>query len=69
MADYAALIDGVLRELATFPGLGRRRDDFRPGLRSYPAGQHVVFYREGGDEVVVRRIIHRRRDVRQESGW
>ena len=68
MASYAALLLSVLRDLAEFPGLGRQRDELRPGLRSYPAGQHIVFYRVSGDELIVRRIIHSRRDVDQEPG-
>lgn len=31
--------------LATYPQLGRRRDELRPGLRSFAAGNYVILYR------------------------
>jgi toxin ParE1/3/4 len=28
--------------LASWPRIGRARDDLRPGLRSFPAGEYVI---------------------------
>jgi toxin ParE1/3/4 len=33
------------RALALNPHIGRRRDELRPGLRSFPHGRYVIFYR------------------------
>jgi toxin ParE1/3/4 len=50
--------------LAENPYLGRRRDDLRPGYRSFPVGEYLVFYRvAGNDQIVVLRIIHGSRDI------
>jgi toxin ParE1/3/4 len=43
--------------LARYPYLGRARDeDLRPGLRSFPAGDHVIIYRVAEDGIVL--ILH-----------
>jgi toxin ParE1/3/4 len=49
--------------LSTYPQLGRRRDDLRPGLRSYPAGSYVIVYRIDGPDVLVLHIFHGSRDI------
>ena len=50
--------------LARNPYLGRQRDDLRPGYRSFPIGDYVVFYRlTGTGEILVLRVIHGRRDL------
>jgi toxin ParE1/3/4 len=51
--------------LARHPHLGRRRDhDLRPGLRSFPADNYVIFYRIVDDEVVlILHVLHGSRDV------
>jgi toxin ParE1/3/4 len=43
--------------------MGRTRDDLSPGLRSYPVGDHIVFYRVTATELIVRRIVHGRREL------
>ncbi len=32
--------------LLEFPGMGRNRDELRQGLRSFPVGGYIIFYRE-----------------------
>jgi toxin ParE1/3/4 len=49
--------------LSDYPRIGRRRDDLRPGLRSYPAGNYVILYRIEGAGVVIVHIFHGRRDI------
>jgi toxin ParE1/3/4 len=49
--------------LATNSYLGRSRDGLRRGLRSFPAGDYVVFYRIEGKDVVILHVIHGRRDI------
>ncbi len=57
------LLDACRTTLATFPESGRRRDELANGLRSFPVGNYVIYYRalDGGVEVV--RILHAARDV------
>ncbi len=63
----ARLISEITRRfvtLSTYPHLGRARDaDLGPGRRSHVVDQFVIIYRLDGDDVVVLRVIHGRRDI------
>ncbi|MGH2532966.1 MAG: type II toxin-antitoxin system RelE/ParE family toxin [Thermomicrobiales bacterium] len=61
---YAATLNAAFARLAEFPGIGRRRDELGPGLRSHTVGEHVIFYRVDDKAVHIRRVLHGRRDVR-----
>jgi len=59
------LVDAITERfpaLLRMPGSGRKRDEVRRGLRSHPAGNYVIYYREmkGGIEIV--RVLHGARD-------
>jgi toxin ParE1/3/4 len=58
----------ALAHLVQFPELGRTREDIEPGLRGHPVGQHIVYYSVTDDELIVRRVVHRRRDATAEFG-
>jgi toxin ParE1/3/4 len=47
------------------PLLGRSRNDLRPGLRSFPFGRYVIFYRPLHDGIEVIRVLHGARDLRR----
>jgi toxin ParE1/3/4 len=51
--------------LATRPHMGRRRGDLRPGagLRSFPVGRFIVFYRITGEDVDILHVIPAARDI------
>jgi len=50
--------------LATYPHVGRRRDeDLRPGLRSFPVGEYVIIYRVQGEDVLILRVLRGSRDI------
>jgi len=49
--------------LSAYPRIGRRRDNLRPGLRSYPVGDYVIFYRVRHRDVIILRVLHGRRDL------
>jgi toxin ParE1/3/4 len=60
------LIDSITARfflLAQHPHVGRRRDDLRPGVRGFPVGEYVVFYRIDGDDVLIQRVIRGSRDL------
>lgn len=72
LAEYSGLafadstlanIESKFRLLAQFPSSGRMRDELLVGLRSYPAGDFVIFYRILETTVEVVRILHGRRDI------
>lgn len=60
--SYEASINHALQQLGRFPELGRTREEFFPGGRSLPVGQHVIFYRIDTAAVVVIRLLHAKRD-------
>jgi len=49
--------------LNRYPYLGRRRDDLRPGLRSFVAGDYVIIYRVKKDAVLIMHVLHGSRDI------
>jgi toxin ParE1/3/4 len=66
----AAVADGVIDSitdrfylLGRYPRLGRARDDLRPGLRSYSAGEYVIIYTIDGADAVILHVLHGRRDI------
>jgi len=60
---YLAQIRDRFRQIRDAPGLGRSRDNIRPGFRSLAAGRHVIFYREAEDLVEIVRVLHDRMDL------
>jgi toxin ParE1/3/4 len=60
------LVESIVRRfpvLARMPQAGRRRDEIDPGVRSFPVGVYVIYYREmerGG--IVISRVLHGSRD-------
>ena len=49
--------------LADNPGMGRAREELAPGVRSFPEGKYVIFYRAISDGILILRVLHGSRDV------
>jgi toxin ParE1/3/4 len=50
--------------LAGFPYAGRARDeDFGSGSRSFAAGEYVIVYCVEGEDVLILRVVHGRRNL------
>ena len=62
---YEATLHEAFVTLGEHPAVGRARHDVRPGYRSFPVGQHVVFYVIRRQNVRIVRILHRRMDARR----
>ena len=43
--------------------MGRSRSELAPGLRSFPAGSYIIFYRPMENGVEIMRVIHHARDI------
>ncbi|NEQ68292.1 MAG: type II toxin-antitoxin system RelE/ParE family toxin [Symploca sp. SIO2D2] len=56
-------INGKLQLLATFPQIGRRRDELYPGLRSVPLENYLIFYRLVSGGIEVMRVVGGYRDL------
>jgi toxin ParE1/3/4 len=62
----------ILREIAEVitlieehPFAGRARNELRPGLRSFAATPHVVFYRVVDDAPQIVRVLDGRQDIEE----
>jgi toxin ParE1/3/4 len=57
--------DVTLKMLAINPLAGRARGELAPGVRSFPVGNYLLFYRlrAGGIELI--RVLHGARDLRR----
>lgn len=55
-------IEGTLRMLSRNPLAGRQRRELRPHLRSFPVGNHLIFYMPIEDGIYVFRVLHGNRD-------
>jgi toxin ParE1/3/4 len=49
--------------LARFPLPGSSREELAPGLRMFPVGNYVIYYRPEGDGARVERVLHGARDA------
>ena len=50
--------------LSRHPYSGRRRDDLRPGVRSFVVANYVIIYRvQDPDTVLILHILHGSRDI------
>lgn len=57
------LFDAAFEHLRALPQMGRARDDLRTGLRMWPVGDYLIFYRVDPDALRVLRILHGARDL------
>lgn len=48
---------------ATIPEQERRRDELRPGYRSFPFGAYLIFYKIIKPGVRISHVVHGRRDL------
>jgi toxin ParE1/3/4 len=49
--------------LARFPLIGTPREHLAEGLRAFPVGNYVIYYRPEADTVRIERVLHGARDV------
>lgn len=52
-------------ELVESPGIGRKRDDLAPGLRSSRVSDHLIFYAIEGEKLLIVHVLHGRRDLQK----
>lgn len=55
---YSDELEALFEELGDNPALGPNRDEVRHGLRSFPVGAHVVWYRNRDDTLEIVRVLH-----------
>jgi len=64
MYVYRSVIDKALLTIQQNPEIGHRRVELSKSHRSFPAGQHVIFYRVDQRAIYVSRILHERMDTK-----
>ena len=52
-----------LRILARSPGIGRSREQLGKGVRSFPIGDYLIFYKSVSDGILVVRVLSGYRDI------
>ncbi|MBF0168130.1 MAG: type II toxin-antitoxin system RelE/ParE family toxin [Alphaproteobacteria bacterium] len=62
--SFADEIEAACQLWATIPQAGRERGDIAEGLRSFPHGSYIVFYRAGETGITIVRILHGMRDLK-----
>ncbi|WP_437891408.1 type II toxin-antitoxin system RelE/ParE family toxin [Phytobacter sp. V91] len=48
---------------------GRRREELGQDIRSFPSRQHVIFYKEDEQAIIVIRVLHHSQDVETHLYW
>lgn len=59
------VIDSITKAFSLFAHAreaGTKRDEIEPGVRSFPVGNYIIYYRESDPYIVIARIIHGMRD-------
>ncbi|QKQ75324.1 type II toxin-antitoxin system RelE/ParE family toxin [Nostoc sp. TCL240-02] len=52
-----AKINNKCERLANFSGMGRRRDELAPNMRSFPVDDYLIFYRPIDEGVEILRVV------------
>ena len=60
---FVDLVDSKFQALSRRPGLGRRRPELSPDIRSLTVGRYVVFYLPLSRGIEVVRVLHGSRDI------
>lgn len=61
------VVDSITQTFPLFarnPEAGTRRDEIELGVRGFPAGRYLIYYRESASHLVISRVIHGARDQR-----
>ena len=60
---FVAIIISKFPTLAAMPQMGRAREELSRGLRSFPIGRYIIFYRPTKNWVEIARVLHGARDL------
>lgn len=58
--------DNILSTLVGSPQMGRKVEELAAGLRSFPVGSYLIFYRAVEHGIQLIRIVHGARDITPE---
>jgi len=55
------VINGIIKHfplIADYPDTGRSTDNITPGVRCFPAGKYLIYFRKTNDGIQILHIIH-----------
>jgi toxin ParE1/3/4 len=56
-------LNEAMIKLTEMPKMGVERSELIKGLRSYPVGKYILYYRINGDQLEIVRVLSSSRDV------
>lgn len=60
---YLLEIEEIFQNLIVNPQLGKKRDEIKKGLYSFPKDNHIIFYRIFDNHIRIVRVLHGSRDI------
>jgi toxin ParE1/3/4 len=60
---FIDLLDRKIHALVRRPNIGRAREELAEGLRSFPVGRYIIFYRAVPKGIEIVRVLHGARDL------
>ncbi len=66
--DFISRIREKCRSFSATPLIGRKCEEFGAGVRVFPFGNYLIFYRLLKTEIVITRVIHGARNLLEALG-
>ena len=60
---YLLEIEEIFQHLIVNPQIGKKRDEIKQGLYSFPKDNHIIFYRILDNHIRIVRVLHGSRDI------
>ncbi len=60
---FAQHLEQRCKDIVDMPGMGRRRDDLSPGLRSIIEGKYIILYRLKDQDIHIMRVLQGSQDL------
>ena len=61
--SFSERLTHLFEMLAAHTKLGRERPELKEGVRSFPEGSYMIFYRHWAGNIAIVRVIHASRDL------
>ena len=65
---YIDRVEARVEWLAENPSVGLPRDELLAGVKSFPEGQHLIYYMTDAAQLIVLRVKHQSADELDETG-
>ena len=60
---YLLEIEEIFQNLIVNPQIGKKRDEIKQGLYSFPKDNHIIFYRILDNHIRIVRVLHGSQDI------